>query len=128
MENKKCLICNNMKIWKAKTADTKFSELIRKRDGKCVRCGKKIGRLQCSHYWSRKHWATRYDFDNCDTLCWPCHYGNQKGWEYDIQGEYRDYMLKKLGKEKYDLLEKKHYKNTKKRDAIKEFQDYYKQL
>lgn len=28
-------------------------------------------------------------------------------WEHDKQGEYRDYMVKKLGQDKYDALEVK---------------------
>jgi Bacteriophage Lambda NinG protein len=114
-----------MKLWKASTADTKFSEIIRKRDGKCVRCGKKEGRLQNSHYWSRVHWATRFNLDNCDTLCWACHYGNEKGWEYDIQGEYQDYMIKKLGQQGYDRLKILHNQPIKKRVAIQNFQENY---
>jgi hypothetical protein len=75
-----------------KDADARFSQFIRNRDGRCVRCGK-VERLQCSHFWNRRKWATRYDPDNCDTLCWGCH----RLWEYDKAGAYRDYMLNKLG-------------------------------
>lgn len=113
-----------MKIWKASTADNKFSKLIRERDKVCQRCGKK-GRLECSHYWSRGFWATRYNFDNCIALCCFCHAGNIKGWEYEKE-EYRDFMIKKLGLSKYKELEALHYKDIKKRDAIKAFQEWYK--
>ena len=85
------------KLWSSKKADTEFSRFIRNRDGKCIRCGK-IEFLQCSHFWARANSATRYDPDNCDTLCYACHYGNIHGWEYNKQGEYRDFKIKQLGK------------------------------
>jgi len=75
-----------------KHADDLFSKHIRARDGRCVRCGK-TERLQCSHFWNRRKWNTRYDPDNCDTLCWGCH----RLWESDKAGNYRDFMLDKLG-------------------------------
>ena len=109
------------KLWSFRTADDKFSQFIRKRDGKCQRCGS-ANNLQASHFWSKNHWATRYDPDNCITLCYPCHYGNGKGWEYDLQGEYREYMLKKLGKH-YRELEIKAHSFKSRRQAIEEWQN-----
>lgn len=106
-----------MRIWKASTADNKFSKFIRNRDKKCVRCGG-IKNLQCSHFFSRVHWSTRYDRDNCITICYPCHYGNLNGWEYDQAGEYQDFMIKKLGKNKFKALKEKHYQQITKREAI----------
>jgi hypothetical protein len=114
------------KIWKTKTADTKFSEEIRKRDGKCLRCNG-TENLQCSHFWSRQHSSTRFDFKNCITLCYSCHYGNAKGWEYDQPGGYRDFMIKRLGEEDFIKLEAKHYKTMKLRDAVLEFMKIYKE-
>lgn len=59
--------------------------------------------LSNSHYWVRENMGTRYEFDNCDTLCkYPCHF--QK-WEKQKNDEYREYMLKKLGKKKFRELE-----------------------
>ena len=60
-------------IWSTKKADIEFSKWIRKRDGKCMRCGT-INNLTCSHFWVRQHSATRYNPDNCVAVCWmPCH-------------------------------------------------------
>jgi len=91
-------------IWSTKKADIEFSKWIRKRDGKCMRCGT-INNLTCSHFWVRQHSATRYDPDNCVAVCWmPCH---KYHWEKEKQGDYRTFMLKRLGEKKYSELEKK---------------------
>jgi hypothetical protein len=92
-----------------KELDKVFSKYIRERDKKCVRCGKTTG-LTCSHFWSRKHLATRYDEDNCDALCFPCHLFH---WEKEKQGAYLDYMKRKLGVQRYDVLEYKAHSITK---------------
>lgn len=112
-------------IWTFKKADTKFSEYIRNRDGKCLRCGK-TKFLQNSHFFSRIHYATRYDPDNCITLCYGCHYGNQKGWEYDQAGEYRDFMIARLGVERYNKLVEKHKQFKTKRVALLEVMEFFK--
>ena len=91
-------------IWSMKQADEKFSRWVRKRDGRCARCGT-TKNLTCSHFWARQHKATRYDPENCVAVCWmPCH---KYHWEKEKQGDYRDFMLKRLGKKGYDNLEKK---------------------
>ena len=91
-----------------KELDTMVSAFILKK-GKytCVRCHKqylpKQRGLTCSHYWDRQYKSVRWDKDNLDPLCWrPCH--SQK-WEHDKQGEYKDYMLRKLGVKGYNKLE-----------------------
>lgn len=114
-----------MKVWKSSTADTKFSEFVRNRDKKCVRCGGKEN-LQCSHFWSRTHSSTRYDPENCDTLCYACHYGNSKGWEYDQAGEYRDFKIRQLGESRYQALEEKHRQFKERRKAIIELMEFLK--
>ena len=106
-----------LKVWSYKTADDKFSLYIRERDGKCVRCGRKEN-LQCSHYWSRQFNGTRFDPENCDTICYPCHYGNQQGWEHKKQGAYRNFKLEQLGEERYVLMEMRSNSTVKKYDAI----------
>lgn len=91
------------KTWSSKYADKVFSDYIRKRDGKCMRCGR-TENLTCSHYWGRSNSGTRYDPDNCDTLCWmPCH----MGWEKQKQGDYMQFKLAQLGELKYNELEKR---------------------
>lgn len=96
------------KIWSLKKADDKFSEFVRARDGKCMRCGKPRSSdnpLTCSHFWVRQHKATRFDPKNCVAACWmPCH---KYYWEKEKQGAYRDYMLSWLGKKEYDALEQR---------------------
>lgn len=82
--------------------DILFSKLIRERDGKCVFCGRKDGKLECSHYWGRGNKATRFDPLNCDTLCFQCHANN----ESSKQGFYREWKLKQLGKRAYTELER----------------------
>lgn len=64
------------------------------------------------------HSATRYDPENCDTLCWlPCHYE----WEHEKHGDYREFKLKQLGEEKYKALEKRARSIVKRQDAITQF-------
>jgi hypothetical protein len=117
-----------MKVWTYETADKKFSKLIIERDKKCLCCGTNKKRLNCSHYWNRQHYSTRYNFDNCIALCVSCHTLNRDNWEADRKGEYRAFMIKRLGKKGFKELEIKHNKRVKRRDAIIQFMEYYKQL
>jgi hypothetical protein len=67
--------------------DKEFSIFIRNRYAKngmaeCVTCGtvKEVKQLQCGHFMSRKHYATRWDEDNCQVQCYTCNvmrYGEQ---------------------------------------------------
>lgn len=64
---------------KISPADKWFSLYIRARDGwTCQRCytyypdGKRQG-LHCSHFHGRAKYATRYDEQNCEALCYGCH-------------------------------------------------------
>lgn len=106
------------KLTSVKKADTLFSKWIRDRDGKCVRCGK-TEHLQCSHFWPRAVSATRFDPENCDTLCYGCHYGDRyHGWEYAKQGAYRDFKIQQLGEDGYRKLEERYNTFMPQRDAI----------
>lgn len=70
-----------------KLLDKVFSEYIRRRFAKneiaeCFTCGKKDHwkKLQCGHFQSRKHYATRWDEINCQVQCSACNvfrYGEQ---------------------------------------------------
>jgi hypothetical protein len=70
-----------------KKLDTEFSIYVRKRyaiDGKasCFTCDKidDWNKLQCGHFQSRKHYATRWDELNCQVQCVGCNvykYGEQ---------------------------------------------------
>ena len=51
--------------------DRLTSLLVRRHDRRCVTCG--CGRnLQCSHFYSRRHLATRFDLRNCNAMCADC--------------------------------------------------------
>ena len=69
-------------------ADKVFSEYIRRRYAddngvtECFTCGKNDHwkKLQCGHFQSRKHYATRWNEDNCQVQCAGCNvfrYGEQ---------------------------------------------------
>lgn len=93
--------------------DRLFARIIKYQDGlRCQRCGTKHKisdkGFHCSHFWSRRHWGTRYDKENCDALCYGCH----SLWEDDKQGEYKDFKIKQLGIKRYKTLEKKARINT----------------
>lgn len=97
-------------------ADELFSRWIRERDKwQCVRCSRKhdpsAGTLGNSHYWSRRHEKTRYDLENCDSICnSPCH----RLWGGDYRDEYKAFKVRQLGKTRYDLLDKRHWEHEKK--------------
>ena len=91
--------------------DTICSKYIRKRDGRCVRCGSKVEfnangdpvSHQASHFWSRGNWATRFDPDNVDTLCFGCH----QMWGGDYRRDYEAFKINQLGKKAFIKLEQK---------------------
>ncbi|MDD5013927.1 MAG: recombination protein NinG [Atribacterota bacterium] len=115
-----------LKVWSRKTADDKFSVFIRERDKKCARCGRTDRRLNCSHYWNRVYWITRFDPDNCIALCAWCHTLSPDNWEADRNSEYKEYMIQKLGKERFDRLKEKHFQYKSKYDSIKELMEFLK--
>lgn len=118
-------------------ADTVFSQYIRLRDGKCLRChspvetnGKGLPIThQASHYWSRGKESTRFSPENVDTLCFACH----KLWGHgDERDRYKEFKVKQLGEEGFKRLDFKAHQLVKKdrkmallvaRELLKEFQD-----
>ena len=52
--------------------DTLFSKIIRTRDKRCMRCGKREN-IQCAHVMSRDHLAGRWNELNALALCPDCH-------------------------------------------------------
>lgn len=97
-----------MKI-KLDKCDILFSKGIRLRDKECVRChgkgemnkeGLPIGGLQCSHYFGRGRESTRFDEKNCDSLCYGCH----QYWGSVNREEYRDFKIKQLGENGFNIL------------------------
>lgn len=93
--------------WKVKIdeADRLFSEWIRRRDGACVRCGRKgtglhgIVGLQNSHFQGRRKEGTRFDPENCDGLCSGCH-----SYFTSNPGEHYLWQVQKKGQEAVDAL------------------------
>jgi len=88
-------------------SDSIWSKYIRTRDNwTCQRCDKKYApptsALHCSHFWSRGSWSVRFCQDNCQALCYGCHSylgGNPQ--------EHREFILNKLGQERFDALQKR---------------------
>jgi len=90
-------------------ADTVFSQYIRLRDKKCMRCGLLVQfngagmpiNHQISHYFGRGRENTRYDPENADTLCWGCH----QIWGSEEKEEYRNFKIKQLGMNGFKILQ-----------------------
>lgn len=91
---------------KIDAADKAFSEYIRRRDGRCMRCGRRgegplgIVGLQNSHYFGRGNESTRFEPNNCDALCMGCH----QIWGSTDREGYRAFKLKQLGEKGFKLL------------------------
>lgn len=89
--------------------DKVFSLYIRLRDSKpfgykafrCISCGKikPFHYADCGHYYSRTHMATRFDEDNCHAECSYCN-----RFKADHLIGYQANLIKKIGKENFDLL------------------------
>lgn len=111
-----------MSHWQSKTkidgADRLFSEYIRKRDGnRCKYCGAdgRLAQLDNSHFWGRAKESTRFDDENCDAFCRPCHgrLEGEKGVDrykhngVDVERPrlYRLWKIKQLGPERFAALE-----------------------
>lgn len=84
--------------------DRQFSVLVRQRsDWTCAVCGRCYEgdpeELHCSHFYHRVHHAVRFDFENCDALCWECHqYMDLHPAEHDA------WKLGQLGPERFEAL------------------------
>jgi hypothetical protein len=57
--------------WLVAELDRLVSVIVRRRDRRCVTCGEPRG-LQCSHFYSRRYLATRFDLRNCNAMCVNC--------------------------------------------------------
>jgi hypothetical protein len=104
-------------------ADKYFSQWTRLRDKKCLRCHSPV-RLNehnlpvshtNSHYFGRGAENTRFEPNNCDTLCYPCH----TLWASRDREDYKTFKVNQLGQEGFDklLLASNTYR---KRDRISE--------
>lgn len=114
---------------KERKTDLKFSRYIRTRDGwQCLACIEEKGfskdyssnkrGLQCSHYWGRGHENTRFDPENCISLCW---YHHNFTWGHgDGRQEYTDFMKQRLGERGFDLLDVRAHTRKKRDDKMDE--------
>jgi len=97
-----------MKV-KIDPADKVFSQYIRLRDKECQRCHSRVClntkglpvSHNASHYFGRGRENTRFDPENVDTLCFPCH----RIWGSEEKEEYKAFKIKHLGKRGFLLLE-----------------------
>lgn len=89
-------------------ADVTFSHYIRLRDKMCKRCFSPV-RLNdkglpvshtASHYFGRGKENTRFDPENVDTLCLPCHVK----WGSEDREDYRNFKIKQLGEQGFKNL------------------------
>lgn len=95
----------NIKICKS---DKVFSQYVRKTRGKCARCGSLVRFNErglpishtLSHYIGRGAEAVRFDEENADVLCFPCHVL----WGSVEKDKYREYKISQLGRKGYNAL------------------------
>lgn len=96
-----------------KKLDRVFSDFIRLRDKlTCQRCGKQFAKftigIQNSHFWGRRHRATRWSELNCCTLCGGCHIHLTANPE-----THRQWYRARIGDDAYTKLEHMHQKSPK---------------
>ena len=84
--------------WLVAELDTYTAILVRRRDRRCVTCGTTRG-LQCSHFHSRRHLATRFDLRNCNAMCPDCNRRHNVD-----RSPYTDFMLGRYGPEVVEEL------------------------
>jgi len=90
-----------------KKADAIFSQYIRQRNAdsngitECFTCGKNDHwkKLQCGHFMSRKHYATRWNEKNCQVQCSGCNvfrYGEQYTFGRNLDAYIENGLAEKL--------------------------------
>lgn len=57
--------------WLIAELDKYTSIIVRRRDRRCATCGGRRS-LQCSHFYSRRYLAVRFDLRNCNAMCGFC--------------------------------------------------------
>ena len=96
--------------------DRVYSLYIRLRDAqdggwtRCISCGHvyPFEQMQCGHYWSRKHIATRWDEQNCNSECSFCNVH-----EVNHLVGYRKNLIAKIGEDAFGGLERRHLSESK---------------
>ena len=102
------------KAWKV------FSQWIRKRDPYCVThlvMGKQVPSENAGHF---HHNVLDFDEENINGQCINCN-----KWNSGRLAEYSIYLLKKLGKKKFDALNIRHFRAMK---AEKHDEQYYQDI
>ena len=79
--------------WLVAELDRLTSLVVRRRDHACVTCGDARG-LQCSHFYSRRHLAVRFDLRNCNAMCVDCNRRHNSD-----PAAYLDFMNSRYGPE-----------------------------
>lgn len=90
-----------------KKLDRLFSLYIRLRDAmpngyvRCISCGKikTFDDVDCGHFYSRTHMATRFDEDNCNAECKAC---NRFSADHLIA--YQTNLIRKIGISRFEKL------------------------
>src|SRR5215213_10883624 len=77
--------------WLVAELDRLVSVIVRRRDRRCVTCGEAKG-LQCSHFYSRRYLAVRFDLRNCNAMCAGCNRRHNED-----PGPYFHFMLERYG-------------------------------
>ena len=112
--------------------DKVFSKYIRLRDAmpgglfRCISCGKikPIEQADCGHFHSRTHMSTRFDEDNCHA---ECRYCNRFSADHLIG--YRENLIRKIGEQRFLLLEVKAHETRKwSHFELEQLVKYYKAL
>ena len=77
--------------WLVAELDRLVSVIVRRRDRRCVTCGETRG-LQCSHFYSRRYLAVRFDLRNCNAMCSGCNRRHN-----EEPGPYLRFMTERYG-------------------------------
>ncbi len=83
--------------------DKLVREIVRKRDKFCQRTGK-TDRLQVCHFFGRGTISTRWHLDNLILFS----AGSHHFWCHQHYEEFRDFMIQRLGRKRFNALNKLH--------------------
>jgi 5-methylcytosine-specific restriction endonuclease McrA len=102
-----------------KAADDAFSPYIRKRDPFCVTCGEAT--RDCSHVFSRSHYATRWNEQNAFGQCGKCHFIHHNQSESYLHDHVRQVLGEKGFEDLRDLWEQETHWKTYQIEEIARF-------
>jgi hypothetical protein len=69
--------------------------------------------LHCSHYYGRGNWSTRFEPDNCVSLCYGCH-----RYLGSHPAEHSDFINNRLKPKRFKRLKELYNKKVKRRDYL----------